>query len=106
MDIVCDMVFRVRKLTGKPAFLTIADCESEASRIHYAAFSISATESRLRLTHSDSDAPDRFTALATALYSSSENLACTRTPRTLDFGSLGRPIFGFIKYFLYDVNNC
>ena len=24
---------RVRKLTGKPAFLTIADCESEASRI-------------------------------------------------------------------------
>ena len=26
--------FRVRKLTGKPAFLTIADCESEARRIH------------------------------------------------------------------------
>ena len=25
---------RVRKLTGKPAFLTIADCESEARRIH------------------------------------------------------------------------
>src|SRR5437867_268678 len=24
----------VRKLTGKPAFLTIADCESEARRIH------------------------------------------------------------------------
>lgn len=25
---------RVRKLIGKPAFLTIADCESEARRIH------------------------------------------------------------------------
>jgi len=26
--------FWVRKLIGKPAFLTIADCESEARRIH------------------------------------------------------------------------
>jgi hypothetical protein len=26
---------RVRKLKGKPAFFTIADCESEARRIHY-----------------------------------------------------------------------
>jgi hypothetical protein len=25
---------RVRKLTGKPVFLTIADCESEARRIY------------------------------------------------------------------------
>lgn len=87
----------VRKLIGKPAFLTIADCESEARRIHYAALLDSATESRLRLTHSDSVAPARLTALATTLYSSSENRACTNTPRTFVFGSFGLPILAFIN---------
>lgn len=89
---------RVRKLTGKPAFLTIADCESEARRIHYAAISDSATVSNALRTHSDSDAPARFTAVSTALYSSCEKRAWTSTRFTCDFGSFGLPIFfGFIN---------
>jgi hypothetical protein len=32
--------FRVRKLTGKPAFLTIADCESETRRIYGGDYSL------------------------------------------------------------------
>ena len=44
---------RVRKLTGKPAFLTIADCESEARRIQIQTASFKATESRALRIHSD-----------------------------------------------------
>src|SRR5437899_1865018 len=87
----------VRKLIGKPAFLTIADCESEARRIHYAALLLPAPVRSVRLIHSDADVPARLTASATGLYSSGENRACTRTPRTFFFGNLGRPIFAFIK---------
>jgi len=51
--------FRVRKLTGKPAALTIADCESEARRIHLSecdyetVFSPFASESKSLRIHSD-----------------------------------------------------
>jgi hypothetical protein len=103
-------LLRVRKLTGKPAFLTIADCESETRRIqnpNYAAgLPPCAAESKVFRTQSEADAPARFTAAEMALFSSGDTRACTRIPRNLAFGSLGRPIFGFIKYFVYDENNC
>jgi IS1 family transposase len=89
--------FWVRKLTGKPAFLTIADSESEARRIHFARFTPYVADSKVFRTHSDSDSPDRFTASATGLYSSVENRACTRIPRNLAFGTFGLPIFVFIN---------
>ena len=103
--------FWVRKLTGKPAFLTIADCESETRRIHftwlvYVVLSLIAAVSKVFRTHSDSNKPERFTASETGLYSSDENRAWTRIPRNLAFGTFGLPIFDFIKYFAYDVNNC
>ncbi len=84
----------VRKLIGKPAFLTIADCESEARRIQFQAAAFSSKASRIQ---SDLDALARLTASAMALFSSGDNRACTRTALTLDFGSFGLPIFGFIN---------
>jgi hypothetical protein len=97
-------------ITGKPVALTIADCESEARRIqlpNYATgLSLCAAESKDFRTHSDVDAPDCFTASEMALFSSGDSLACTRIPRNLAFGTFGLPIFGFIKYFVYDENTC
>src|SRR5438874_7111273 len=84
----------LRKLIGKPAFLTIADCESEARRIQFQAAAFSSSASRI---HSDFDALARFTASATALCSSGDNRACTRTALTWDFGSFGLPILVFIN---------
>jgi hypothetical protein len=100
----------VRKLMGKPVFLTIADCESEARRIQLTernyepGLSPPAAESKVFRTHSDVEPPERFTAAEIAVFSSGESLACTRIPRNLAFGTFGLPIFGFIKYFVYDVN--
>jgi len=64
----------VRKLTGKPVALTIADCESDARRIqlpNYATgLSLCAVESKVFRTRSDVDAPERFTAAAMPAFSS------------------------------------
>ena len=92
----------MRKLTGKPAFLTIADCESETRRIQYQA------ASSLSRIHSDLLLELFAIAAFMVLASSGDTLACISTPRTLVFGSFGLPIFGFvfIKYFVYYENNC
>src|SRR6266478_5376570 len=55
---MCGMLrsFRPRKLTGKPAFLTIADCEFKARRIqntHTAVFSPLAAKSNAFRIHSE-----------------------------------------------------
>ena len=89
----------VRKLIGKPAFLTIADCESEARRIqsHAAVFSPFATKSNAFRTHSEVVSLERRMASAIAEFSSGESLACIRIPRSFDFGFRGLPSFFFIK---------
>src|SRR5258706_16075998 len=84
----------VRKSIGKPAFLTIADCESEARRIQFQAAAFSSNASRIQW---DLDALARFTASAMVLCSSGDSLACTSTALTWDFGSLGLPILVFIN---------
>jgi len=62
------IVFVVRKLIGKPAFLTIADCESEARRIHClgyeASLSVCAAASKAFRNQSGLDCPEaRIAAL-------------------------------------------
>lgn len=98
----------VRKLTGKPAFFTSADCESEARRIHSdydADLPALARSSNAVRIQSDLPSPDWRIASLITLFSSGETRACMRIPRTSDFGSFGLPILGFIKYFVYDENN-
>jgi hypothetical protein len=88
----------VRKLTGKPAFLTIADCESEARRIqNQAAMSLSATVNNALRSHSDFDALARRIAAVIFWLSSGESRACIRIPRSLDFGTFGLPSLAFIN---------
>ena len=87
----------VRKLTGKPAFLTIADCESEARRIQFYAASSKATASNALRIHSDFEAFDLLIAAFMVVASSGDTLACTRIPRRLAFGILGLPILVLIN---------
>ena len=90
---------RVRKLTGKPAFLTIADCESEARRIqlHYEdVLPVPEAESNVFRIHSDLRIPDRLTAVWTIADSSGENRAPIKTPLNSLFLTFGRPIIFFI----------
>ena len=57
-----DRIQWVRKLIGKPAFLTIADCESEARRIHClgyeACLSVCEAASKAFRNQSGLDCPD------------------------------------------------
>ena len=87
---------RVRKLTGKPAFLTIADCESEARRIHLgydADLSPLVAESKVFRIQSDLPIPERLAAVSTARASSGVNRAPIRIPLNSAFLSFGRPSF-------------
>ena len=81
----------VRKLTGKPAFLTIAD-----RRIHHAAHFSAQASNALRI-HSDLLSGAFSMAALIFRCSSGESLAWMRMPRSLDFGILGLPILDFIK---------
>ena len=90
---------RVRKLTGKPAFLTIADCESETRRIHkkgYDELHPPAAESNAFRIHSDLASLSRLIAARIARFSSVETLACIRISRNLALRTFGLPIFVFI----------
>src|SRR5712671_3473878 len=87
----------VRKLIGKPAFLTIADCESEARRIHSPhAGHFSAHASRAFRIQSDLLSEVLATAATITRCSSGDSLALTIMPRFLAFGTFGLPIFDFI----------
>ena len=92
---------RVRKLTGKPAFLTIADCESEARRIHLICYetrvSFRAADSKAWRTHSDFLCGDLAIATCIAFASSGDSRACIRIPRYSALGTLGLPIFLLIN---------
>jgi hypothetical protein len=102
-------LFWVRKLIGKPALLTIADCESEARRIQFdygIGLSLPATESNAFRIHSPRPSGEAAMAACITLFSSLETRAWMMISRSLAFGTFGLPIFGFIKYFVYDENNC
>jgi hypothetical protein len=88
--------FWVRKLTGKPAFLTIADSESEARRIHLlyeGDLLLSAAESKAFRIHSDLTIPDRLTAAWTCFDSSGAKRAPIRTPLYSAVLTFGLPAF-------------
>ena len=65
-----------------------------------------AVESNAFRIQSDLLSGDAFIAVCISVFSSGESLACIRIPRNLAFGTLGLPIFGFIKNFAYYENNC
>lgn len=91
----------VRKLTGKPACATPADCEFDARRIHdfYAAlFSVAAARTAFRI-HSDLLSGDLAIAARIRLASSGLTLNSIKIDRFSAFGTLGRPSFDFINIF-------
>jgi hypothetical protein len=65
-----------------------------------------AVESNAFRIQSDAMSGDALIAAFISLFSSVESRMLIIIPRTLDFGSFGLPIFGFIKYFVYSENNC
>jgi IS1 family transposase len=88
----------VRKLTGKPACATPADCEFEARRIHwfYETILLAASSTAVRI-HSDLLFGDLEVAARTRLASAWLTLNCIRMDRFSDFGTFGRPSFAFIN---------
>jgi hypothetical protein len=101
--------FRVRKLIGKlgvPYNRRLRVRGSPHPNDYDAGLSLSAAESNAFRIHSDLPLGERRIAAMITPFSSGETRACTRIPRNLAFGTFGLPIFGFIKYFAYDENNC
>jgi len=89
----------VRKLTGKPACATPADCEFEARRIQnfgYETVLLAASSTAVRI-HSDRLLRELALAARIVLASSGRTLNCIKTARFSDFGTLGLPILGFIN---------
>jgi hypothetical protein len=91
----------VRKLTGKPACATPADCEFEARRIHdfdYETVSTLLAASRAAFrSHSDLLFRDLEIAASTRFFSSGRTLNTIKADRFSDFGTFGLPILAFIK---------
>ena len=85
----------VRKLTGKPVFLTIADCESEARRIHKTRpiYDPLAAEIKAFRVHSDRDKPEAEIAFSTVFRSSGVSLTDIPGANACDLGTFGRPAF-------------
>src|SRR5437870_2092564 len=90
---------RVRKLTGKPGGPTPSDCEFETRRIH-AGYETDmlplATASKAVRIQSDLLLRDLEIAACNSLFSSGDKRALTIMPRSLDLGTFGLPILGFI----------
>ena len=91
--------FRVRKLSGKPAFLTIADCESEARRIQLTDYALDlspiAAESNVCRIQPDLLSPACRIAWLICCASPGVNLAANNAPLALRV-----PIFGLPTLFL------
>jgi len=91
---------RVRKLTGKPAFLTIADSESETPRIHLTDYepvlSPYIAESNAFRIQSDLDWPEARIAPAIALTSPGEKRAERTIPLAFCVPIFGLPACFFI----------
>src|ERR1043165_2588553 len=91
----------VRKLIGKPAFLTIPDCESEARRIqlierrHGVGFSLPpAGRNALRLPPGFA-CPELGIAALICFASGAATRTANNSPLASPFGSFGLPIFFF-----------
>ncbi len=101
-------LFRVRKLTGKPVALTIADCESEARRIqlpNYATvLSLFAAESKAFRIHSDLPCRAWRIAALSCLASAGVNRAENTSPLAFAVPILGLPIFFFILFVYNNVD--
>jgi len=96
------MIFpRVRKLTGKPAFPTGADCECKARRIHVAYDSDlpdSTAESTTFRNQSDLLLRDLAIAACISFISGGVNRAASCFPLAFCVPSFGRPTFFFIIF--------
>ena len=92
----------VRKLIGKPAFLTIADCESEARRIQLiersygVGLSLPAAESNAFRIQSGFACPELRIAALICFASGAATRTANNSPLASPFGSFGLPIFFFI----------
>jgi IS1 family transposase len=91
----------VRKLTGKPAFLTIADSESEAPRIHNLidyvdCLPVPAAESKTCRIHSELDCPAFSIASLIVVASGGVNRAAKSSPLAFCV-----PIFGLPMRFFF-----
>src|SRR5208283_4763105 len=99
----------VRRLIGKPGvpYNRRLRVRGSPHPLNYdAGLSLPAAESNAFRIQSDLVSGDRRMASEITLFSSGEIRASISIPRTLDFGSFGLPIFGFIKYFVYCENYC
>src|SRR5258705_10666966 len=95
----------VRKLTGKPAFLTIADCESETRRIHVYQVAFSAADNNALRIQADLVCPARAIAWPNCRASSCASRTATRTCLDLVFGTFGLPLFLAINYLMFYKNS-
>jgi hypothetical protein len=99
----------VRKLIGK---LGVPDNRRLRVRgsphpLYYDAdLSLPAADSNAFRAHSDWLCPARRIAPLITWLSSGETRVTMKMPRFLAFGTFGLPIFDFIKYFVYNQNNC
>jgi hypothetical protein len=101
--------FWVRRLNGKPGVpynRRLRVRGSSHPHDYDAGLSLPAADSNTFRIQSDLVSLARLIAAKITLFSSGETRACIKIPRNLAFGTFGLPIFGFIKYFTYDENNC
>jgi hypothetical protein len=101
--------FWVRKLIGKlgvPYNRRLRVRGSPHLHDYDCDLSLAAAESNAFRIHSDLACSVRRMASLIVLLSSGETRAIIKMPRFLAFGTVGLPIFGFIKYFVYNENNC
>lgn len=94
--------FRVRKLTSKPAFLTIADYEPDPRRIHFADYALDllpvATKSNACRIQSDLDWPEPRIAALICFASPRVNRAAKSLPLAFCVPIFGLPTLFFIIF--------
>jgi hypothetical protein len=101
--------FWVRKLIGKlgvPYNRRLRVRGSPHPLDYDAGLSLAAAESNAFRIQPDLSSGERCIAASITLLSSGETRAIIKMPRFLAFGTVGLPIFGFIKYIVYNENNC
>jgi hypothetical protein len=99
----------VRKLIGKLGvpYNRRLGVRGSSHPIDYATlFESFAAESKAFRAHSDWLCRARRIAPLITWFSSGETRVTMKMPRFLAFGTVGLPIFAFIKYFVYNQNNC
>jgi len=98
----------VRRLIGKPGVPYNRRLRVRGSphpHDYEAGLSLAATESNAFRIHTDLGSFPRFIAPTITWFSSGETRVIMKMSRFLAFFTIGLPIFGFIKYFVYNRNN-